>query len=255
MVDNDDLEPAWTQVKGLDMGGIPSGGCVLLFSRQEGDEETLIAASGSRMHVRLDEYTTDAYITTGFHRLGTLEPKAFEYVRVRVGGNPGSGYIEVSAVLPENEGGGTPWIGDVYPGDNVELRIPGSGPYEALALEFRLHGTLAGDDAPVLLGYQLKALPVPQRQRLIRVPLMMYDHERGPTGRALGAEKSAWTRLQALEALEESNALVTFEDTDTGETGTAYIEQVEVVRRNGSKGVSRSNGFGGVVTVTLRKIA
>lgn len=204
-------------------------------------------------------------LRTGYHRLGTLDEKHFQSVVVRVGQtvphyqrrdpDPFGGSISVYRLDDLDEDGVL--LGSVMPGDGVvTLPLGLTAPQEKVALRF-VFSTYGPESVqgPELLGYQIKALPSPQRQRLIRVPLMMFDIERGPTGRAVGKEKDAWTRYQALEALEESDALVTFEDKDTGETGTAYIESVELVQRNGSKGVSRANGFGGIVSLTLRKVA
>lgn len=208
--------------------------------------------SGSTLYTNL---TPNVYksaqgdLTTGYHRFGTLDDKHFHEVIVRASG---SGTIDVYKVLID---GTATLLGTMNAADASATFAVNEGPAERIALKFVLKRD-AGSKwyGPTLLGYQLKALPSPKRQRLIRVPLMMFDIERGATGRATGREKDAWVRYSALEALEESDALIDFEDKDTGETGIAYIESVELIQRNGSKGRSASNGFGGIVSVTLRKV-
>lgn len=242
----DDLIPAYSLVRTGTLGVVPTSYYVGITAW------TSSAVVWQYSRDRTSEpVTSTGTLTTGYHRLGTLEPKMFRSLRIKVGGSSGS--IATSAVLSD---GSTVSLGSVSAGNTSELSLSGiTTAQEYIALRFTLTATGSSTVGPILLGYQLKALPMPKRQRLIRVPLMMFDTEQGALGRPIGAEKSAWTRLAALEALEESNALVTYTDKDTGETGTALIESIEMLRRNGSKGISRSNGFGGVVTVTLRKVA
>lgn len=243
-----DLSPAWALEQELTLGDYAGSytiaGSILLWSSVD-----------TSLHLTSPGVTVSAAgsVTTGYHRFGTLEGKHFESVTVRAAGDGGT----ISVYLVNADETET-LVGTLtLPGDTLGVFPLGlTEPTERIALRFALaRDAVDTSVSPVLLGYQLKALPSPKRQRLIRVPLMMFDIERGPTGRAVGKEKDAWTRYQALEALEESDALVTFEDKDTGETGTAYIESVELVQRNGSKGVSRANGFGGIVSLTLRKVA
>ena len=191
---------------------------------------------------------TTGFLQTGYIRLGTLDNKAFRALKVKVAGTVGS--IEVFTVKPD---GTTTSVGTVAAGASSELDLTSAltSPLEYIALKFTLTGN--GSAGPTLVGYQLKALPVPVRQRLMRVPLMLFDHETNRTGAKIGTSGSAWTRLAALEALEESNAVVTFEDKETGETGDAYLESIEV-RRTASASRTKAEGFGGLVYVTLRKI-
>src|SRR5690606_16797600 len=79
---------------------------------------------------------------------------------------------------------------------------------------------------PRLIGYQVRALPNPKRQRLIRVPLLIQDTERLRLGIVRGHEGSAWERLQRLEELEADQLLTQFRDFRTGESGIAVIDSV-----------------------------
>lgn len=233
-----DLEPAfarWVDVEETPFGGtLGADGALYLFDDvgllREGEA---IGESGT--------------LTTGFHRLGTLDPKAFRYLRVKTEGTVGT--VSVTAITPDGTeyDAGTIDAGDA---DELDLGVIEDFPsaLEYLALRFTLEGD--GTDGPTLLGYQLKALPVPRRQRMIRLPLALFDSERDRNGSPSGTPGSAWTRLQALEALEESNAVVSFEDKVTGETGNAYIEAVEVSR---TAAPERGTSFGGTIFLTLRK--
>lgn len=248
------LEFAWETVHDFGNAGAESG----VFHSSGGDwfvwfDDDIYATSYWASGYTSTAAASVGVLTTGYHRMGTLDGKHFHEVVVRASPNDGSdGIIQVSRVDAD---GTVNYLGAMAASTGVGTFALGlTAPVERVALRFDLQPMPGASAGPLLLGYQLKALPSPKRQRLIRVPLMMFDIERGATGRATGREKDAWVRYSALEALEESDALIDFEDKDTGETGVAYIESVELIQRNGSKGRSASNGFGGIVSVTLRKV-
>jgi hypothetical protein len=188
---------------------------------------------------------TTGWLQTSNLRMGTLDPKAFRYLTVRTTGTTGS--VAVSVITPN---GTTTSVGTVNAGTSADLSLASAlpTPVEYVALKFTFTGS--GGAGPTLVGFQLKALPVPKRQRMIRVPLMLFDQERNRSGQQIVADP--WDRLAALEALEESNAVVTFTDRETGETGSAYIEAIEVSRK--APAATGSGGFGGVIFVTLRRL-
>lgn len=189
-------------------------------------------------------------ITTGYHRFGTFEPKRFHSVKVRTGGNGGT--INVSRVMSDGSVVSLLVI-DALTGFADDITLGLNGTHEMIGLKFTLNRS--GTDAtkgPILLGYQLRALPAPKRQRMIRVPLKLFDVERRGTAPASGREDSAWSRLSALEDMEQTGGTFTFQDFRTGEAGECYIESIE------HKGVTppgkQGDGFGGVVWLTLRKL-
>lgn len=205
-------------------------------------------AGGVLLGAEVDDLGQSGYLTTGYHRFGTLDDKHYATVSVRM---TGQGTIETSKVLDD---GTVTSLGvtDASEGE-VEIPLGLTGPAERLALRFDLlREATDSTRGPTLLGYQLKALPLPKRQRMKRVPLMLFDREQNRVGQEMGNDGSAWTRLQALEALEEANAVVDFEDKETGETGSAYIESVEMRRTAPTS--RHGDGFGGTIWLTLRVI-
>lgn len=189
-------------------------------------------------------------IATGYHRFGTLDPKSFQTVSVRCGGTGGS--ITVYRV---DANGTETSLGTITPAEaSKDFALGLTAPTERIALKFTL--TRDGADStkgPELLGYQLKAMPVPKRQRLMKWPLTIMDTFRLHTGREVGKKGRAYTDLTALEALESSSAVVTFTDHRTGETGSAYVDSVEFQSDTPSSATSK--GFGGVAYVTLRVLS
>lgn len=233
----DDLQPVWAKLAPMDAGTLL--GAVIT------PDEHLMAWDGDGFYRTGSGLQDEGYVTTGFHRLGTLDPKSFQYLRVKTEGTTGD--VVVSALLPD---GTETEVGTVAAGGSADLSLTTAvpAPAEYIALKFTLSGD--GTDGPVLLGYQLKALPVPKRQRMIRVPLLLFDREQSRSGQTMVF--NPWDRLAALEALEVSNAVVSFTDTETTETGDAYIESVEVDRE--APAARGHGGFGGIVWVVLRKL-
>lgn len=194
---------------------------------------------------------TSGYVQTGFHRFGVLEPKSFHSVILRAKGTAGT--ISISIVRKDGTAQPLVTLGpDQY--QEASVNLPPIGNTEVIALRFTLAGTagMAYDAMPVLLGYQIKALPAPARQRMIQIPLSCYDFER-IGHQDVGSEGWAWDRLQALEEMEGSAGIVTFQDLNTNEQRQVFIERVQFQQTKPPS--SGTNQFGGVVVVTMRCIS
>jgi hypothetical protein len=228
----------------------PYSGSPATFGAFTYDGTTVVAwADGSPKYEGTDLAETGS-LTTGFHRFGTLEPKKFQTVKVRVSG--GAGTVAIYRVMSDDSEVSLLTI-DLSATDGEDITLGLDTPLEMVGLKFVLSRD-AGDatTGPTLLGYQLRALPAPRRQRLIRLPLMLQDVERRGTSRASGYEGAAWDRLLELEEMEQSGGTFAYQDFRTGEAGTVYIEAVE--HRGITPPGKQSNGFGGIVFVTLRKL-
>lgn len=206
----------------------------------------VVAWGGSVLDIQQTTPITSGYLDTSFHRFGSLEPKKFHTVQVRVGGDGGS--VTISKVLPDGVAVSLYTLPATEGTADVTLRA--DEPLDRLGLRFTLNA--AGALSPKLISYQLRALPAPIRQRMIRVPLALHDVERRGTTRAAGRTGGAWERLLALETLEAQSSIVTYQDFRTGESGQCYIEQV--AHEGDTPPGRQGDGFGGTVFVTLRTL-
>lgn len=186
-------------------------------------------------------------VTTAFHRFGTLEPKDFRTISVFGSGENGT----ISVELIRRDGAAYPLVTlseGLLDGQEVALNLP--GPTDYVGLRFTL--TANGLGAPTLLGYQLRALPAPKRQRLIQLPLHCFDEETiGNTKH--GYRGWARDRLFALEDMEQSTGVVMYQDFLLDEQALVLIEKVQF--QNFTPARSDGSGFGGFLVVTLRKVA
>ena len=206
----------------------------------------IVAWGGSVLDIQQSTPVATGYLETPFHRFGSLEPKKFHTVRVRCSGAAGS--VVVAKVTPE--GSVVPLYTLPASASETDITLRADEPLDRLALRFTL--VASGATSPKLLSYQLRALPAPARQRMIRVPLALHDVERRGTTRATGRPGAAWERLRKLETMEAESSIVTYQDFRTGESGQCYIEQVA---HEGNTPPSRQDdGFGGIVWVTLRAL-
>ena len=251
----DSLEFGWIQlpdsytdfaVAGMAYGAFTFGGNTLVAwaGKTTGPPAATLKHEGSNL-------AASGYLTTGYQRFGTLEPKKFHTVKMRVSGSGGT--VTVYKVLSDGSEISllTTDVATSTGEDQITLGM--DAPTELVGLKFVLTRS-AGDAAvgPTLLGYQLRALPAPKRQRLIRFPLMLMDVERRGSTRANGYEGSAWERLEALEDMEASGGVFQFQDFRTGEAGACQIESVE--HQGSTPPGKQSNGFGGIVMLTVRKL-
>lgn len=210
-------------------------------------EQAVLAAGGS-LWVPDGQKVPSGWLSTGRIRFGTNEPKAFRLVRVT--GAPNGGRIEMRAQVDGTEFLLTSFSDESPPGAEAPVLIPGRSLLQFLELRVVLRSDGAAD--PTVSGWTLKASPSPSRVRLYQFPLSVFDVEENRHGVAAGREGDAYSRIRALEALEESGLPVKVTDNRTGESLVAQVDSVEFTNVTPPDGPEC--GFGGVALVTLRRL-
>ena len=201
------------------------------------------------------------FIQTGYIRFNTLEPKNFK----RVVGRGDFGTVTNDTTVGVSKGSMTistrDLIGNLYDVvsyDNIigtpEATITApNGAQDALGLRFTLYRDSVDNTlSPTFKGYQMKAVPASPRSRIIKVPLFCFDLEADKYNNSTGYEGRAYDRLAALEHLEELGDILSFQDFRTGETNQCLIEEVAFV--NMTPPDKRLNGYGGIITLTIRTV-
>ena len=204
-------------------------------------------------HVYREELSTlrsSGYVTTGFIRYGTLEPKNYKFIRAR--GTFAYGSMDIQSIDPDgniyniityNSAVGTPEAATTQP----------EGPQEYISYKFTLSRSASStSNGPVFKGYQAKALPATKRQRLIQFPVWCYDVETDRYNVQTGYEGRAWERIQILEDMEAAGDIVNIQDFTTGERVQAIIEKINFNRKTPPSG--KFDGFGGLLLVTVRTV-
>jgi hypothetical protein len=190
------------------------------------------------------------YLTTGYIRYNTLEPKNFKRLVAR--GDFEYGSMTLETVTAD----GTEYDVVAYDASVPPVEVTTSNPQEAqeyLAYKFILYRD--GDDAtkgPIMKGYQAKATIATPRQRVMRFPVYCYDVETDRYNVQVGYEGRAFDRIGQLEAVEENGDVVTWQDLTTGESRQAVIEQISFTRLTPpDRGFT---GYGGVIDITIRTV-
>ena len=196
------------------------------------------------------ELMPSGYLTTGYIRYNTLEPKNFKRLVAR--GDFEYGSMTLETVTAD----GTEYDVVAYDASVPPVEVTTSNPQEAqeyLAYKFILYRD--GDEAsrgPVMKGYQAKATIATPRQRVMRFPVYCYDVETDRYNVQVGYEGRAFDRIQTLEAIEENGDVVTWQDLTTGESRQAVIEQISFTRLTPpDRGFT---GYGGVIDITIRTV-
>ena len=193
----------------------------------------------------------NGYLRTGFIRYATIESKYFKFLKVR--GDLGSGTIDVSTIT-NNE-----IITFLYnvaaESSNKDLGIARPfGAQEYLAFKFTLNRDATDiTKGAIMSGYQIKALPAIEKQRLIQFPLYCYDVEMDKYNNIVGSEDDrAFDRISELEEIEKTGNIVTIQDFRTDETYSALIEEIRF--SSATPPSERFNGFGGKLLLLVRKL-
>lgn len=190
------------------------------------------------------------FFSTSDIRLGTTEKKYFDGINLQLDPN-WDGNVTVTA---QTDDGSVGLVGAITnaSGNDVELKINQLEAASKIALGFTLRSNAEGDAGPIVQSWQLRALPSVNRQRLIKVPLLCFDHERDARGAPYGYEGYAIARWRALEEQSRGSWPFTYQDLKTGET---YRVILEAISFNQTVPPTNASGFGGVIDLTVRVIS
>ena len=193
---------------------------------------------------------SSGYLTTGAIRYGTLEPKNYKFIRGR--GIFANGAMDIAtvdsnnntyAVITYNSSIGTPEAATNSP----------EGPQEFISYKFTLSRSASNTSlGPTFKGFLAKSLPATKRQRLIQFPVWCYDVETDRYNVLAGYEGRAWERIQKLEDIEAAGDIINVQDFTTGERVQALVEKVSFTRKTPPS--ARYDGFGGLLTITVRTV-
>jgi len=208
------------------------------------------SANGSVYIESATRLVSSGYIQTGFIRYNTLENKIFKFIQPRIDTTDGG--LSVISIDEQNDEYN---IGNFNQGSTVtELGIPyPTGAHQYLGFKFTLsRSTTDNSLGPLFTGYQVKALPAVPRQRLIQYPLSCFDHETDHFGVEVGYDGAAYSRMSALESVENAGDSIRVEDFRTGESYVGLIEEMDFINRTPSD--RKVSGFGGILVVTIRTL-
>lgn len=201
-----------------------------------------IESSGTKM--------VDGYLTTGYIRYNTLEPKNFKRLL-------GRGEFQYGSMTLETvDADGIEYDIISYDASVPPVEVTTSQPVgsqEYVGYKFILYRD-ANDTTkgPVFKGYQIKATIATPRQRVIRFPVYCFDVETDKYNVLVGYEGRALDRIAQLETVEETGDVLTWQDLTTGEARQCIIEQITFTRMTPpDRGFT---GYGGVLTITIRTV-
>jgi len=190
------------------------------------------------------------YVTTGYIRYGTLEPKNFKRLLAR------GDFTFGSLILETVDKDGVEYDHITYEAGVTAVEVGTNNPdtaQEYVAYKFILNrDATTTSQGPVFKGYQAKATIATPRQRVMRFPVYCFDIETDRYNVVSGYEGKALARLQLLEGVEENGDVVTWQDLTTGESRQVVIEQISFTRMTPPD--KRFDGFGGVIEITIRTV-
>jgi hypothetical protein len=190
------------------------------------------------------------YLTTGYIRYGTLEPKNFKRLLGR------GDFTYGSMVLETVDKDNVEYDHITYDAVVTPIEVTTSNPpsaQEYVAYKFILARDVTNTSlGPIFNGYQAKATIATPRQRVIQFPVYCFDVETDHFNTVIGYEGRAFERIQRLEEVEEFGDVLTWQDLNTGESRQAVIEKVSFTRMTPPD--KRFDGFGGVLIIQVRTV-
>jgi hypothetical protein len=190
------------------------------------------------------------FITTGYIRYGTLEPKNFKRLLAR------GDFSKGSLVLETVDKNGIEYDHITYESGVTAVEVGTNNPdtaQEYVAYKFIFNRDVTDTSlGPIFKGYQAKATIATPRQRQIQFSVYCFDLETDRYNVLIGYEGRAFNRVTALEDVEEDGDIVTWQDLTTGESRQVQIEQISYNRRTPPD--KRFDGNGGIITIIVRTV-
>jgi hypothetical protein len=190
------------------------------------------------------------YLTTGYIRYGTLEPKNFKRLLGR------GDFTHGSLTLETVDKDGVEYDHITYDSGIEGVEVTTNNPQSAqeyVAYKFVLNRDATDTTkGPIFKGYQVKATIATPRQRVIQFPVYCFDVETDRYNVVSGYEGRASERILSLENIEEDGDVVNWQDLSTQEIRQAVIEQITFTRMTPPD--KRFDGFGGILTITIRTV-
>jgi hypothetical protein len=194
--------------------------------------------------------TSSGYVTTGYIRYGTLEPKNFKRLLAR------GDYTFGSMTLETVDKNGVEYDHITYSGEIEPVEVTTTQPEQAQ--EYVAYKFIISRDAtdttkgPTFKGYQAKATIATPRQRLMQFYVYNMDTESDRYNVQFGYSGRANDRLNTLEDIEESGDIVTWQDLNTKESRQVQIESIQYIRVTPPD--KESSGNGGILQITVRTV-
>ena len=196
------------------------------------------------------ELVPSGYITTGNIRYGTLEPKNFKRLLGR--GDFSKGSMTLETVDKDGVEYDHISYDSSIPPIEITTLSPGTA-QEYVAYKFIMYRDATdGTKGPIFKGYQAKATIATPRQRLMQFFVYNMDIETDHYNVQFGYKGRAFTRQLALEEIEGSGDILTFQDLNSGETRQVQIESVRLV--SATPPDKDEDGFGGILEIVVRTV-
>jgi len=215
-----------------------------------------VAVDGAGVIKQQDTYVSSGWIETGRIRLGTMEKKAWRDLRMICPDDLTGSVIGKASVFGTTAPSTWETVLTLQAGTTDgygKLNAAAPGTATDLYLAFNLLSNGDNTSSSELTGYQVRAVPAPQKTELLQVPLMMFDFEVDKQGARYGKFGNAYAKLVALKQMEQAGATVGFTDHSTGEVKEVYVEEVKYFRIN-QPSLGKRGGSGGICYVTLRTV-
>jgi len=190
------------------------------------------------------------FFSTSDVRLGTTERKYFDSLDIHLSPD----WDGTLTVTTQTDDTAVRLMGSAgkISGNDIEFAISQLEAASKIALGFTLKASDDLTKGPIIQSWSLRSLPAVNRQRLIKAPLLCFDHERDSRGVPYGYEGYALARWRSLEEQSRGSWPFTYQDLQTDETYRVILEAVSFSQTSPP---TNASGFGGIIDLTVRVIS
>jgi hypothetical protein len=206
-----------------------------------------VFAVGQSVYLESALYLAGGWFTNGKVRFRTTANKDFQHLRVS--GILRGGTFDHRAIVPGSSDEHRIAVQTAATGlPLANLDVSGGPLFEWMQIKTYVTGSTL--ETPEVQSWSLAAIPQPERSRMIRYPLQVWDDETAHLGERVGYEGFAFDRITEVEAVEDAGIPVLIEDARTGES---YVASIETAQFTGVANADKAkDNFGGWLDVTVR---
>jgi hypothetical protein len=218
-----------------------------------GTDRVVLGVTGEGIYAQSDTtFEANAYITSGRIRYATSELQAFRQVRVSAHATVAGEGVRIF-MRDENDVESFVIRLTSDTGTTQDVTLSQTAPQSNMTVRLQLEPSSDGLASPRLDAMLVKAVPSIVRQRLVSIPIQIFDMESDRYNAKFMRDGFAAKRLFALEQLETAHATVSVQDFTSGESFEGWIEQINFTRTSAPS--KQRSGYGGIATVIVRKLA
>ena len=206
----------------------------------------------NQAYITATDTFSNGFLVTPKIEIGTAEEKFFHKIFLRLE-DPLTNNARIDVQMLDDSG--IKFVGSITASArrkvSLELNPLATSSVASFAFNIYPDTVAVPNVSPVVLSWQIRALPAVPRQKLFGLQLLCFDHERDSTGVQYGYDGYALQRYQQLEEVAKSGIPFILQDVSANQEYQVVCDALSFAQ---TAPPVQASGFGGIVQITLKTL-